>query len=64
MAQLVHESGVTNDTLHAFFLDIKIAYDVVWREGLFYKLKEKGVQGKVRRVSLDLNSKSNYSVLV
>jgi hypothetical protein len=64
MAQMVHESGATNRTLYAFFLDIKKAYDVVWREGLFYKLKEKGVKGKMWRVLLDLFSKSNSSVRV
>jgi hypothetical protein len=64
MAQLVHESGATNRTLYAFFLDIKKAYDVVWREGLFFKLMEKGVKGKMWRVLLDLFSKSNSSVRV
>lgn len=64
MAQLVHESGATNRALYAFFLDIKKAYDVVWREGLFYKLMEKGVKGKMWRVLLDLFSKSNSSVRI
>jgi hypothetical protein len=64
LAQLVHESGATNRSMYAFFLDMKKAYDTVWREGLFYKLKQKGVKGKMWRVLLDLFSKSNSSVRV
>ena len=64
MAQMVNESGATKQPLYAFFLDIKKAYDVVWREGLFYKLKAKGVKGKMWRVLLDLFSKSQSSVRI
>ena len=35
---------------HAFFLDLKKAYDVVWHAGLFYKLHHKGVKGKLWRI--------------
>jgi len=35
---------------YAFFLDVKIAYDTVWRDGLWLNLWEMGVRGKVWRV--------------
>ena len=31
----------------AIFIDLKGAYDTIWREGLVYKLHESGVQGKL-----------------
>ena len=46
------------------FLNIRKAYDVVWREGLFYKVKAKGVQGKIWRVLLVSFSKSQSSVRI
>ena len=30
-----------------FFLDIKKAYDTVWRDGLWYRMRDMGIQGKL-----------------
>jgi hypothetical protein len=34
---------------YAFFLDLKKAYDTVWRDGLMFKLWNKGIRGKAWR---------------
>ena len=36
--------------IYAFFLDIQKAYDSVWHDGLWYKLWEMGVKGRMWRV--------------
>ena len=45
---------------YAFFLDVKKAYDSVWRDGLWYKMWEMGIKGKLWRVirSLYVNNRS------
>jgi hypothetical protein len=35
------EAGKANKTVYAFFLDVRKAYDTVWRDGLSAKLLEK-----------------------
>jgi hypothetical protein len=48
--------------LYTFF-DLRKAYDTVWRDGLFYKLLKKGVDGKLWRV-LDMFAKTSSRVRV
>jgi hypothetical protein len=64
MSQMIHETGSVKKSLYVFFLDIRKAYDTVWQAGLFYKLKEKGVKGKMWRVLLDMFGKARSCVRV
>ena len=48
----------------AFFLDVKKAYDTVWRNGLWLKLWEHGVQGKMWRVIKGMYESSRSAVLL
>jgi hypothetical protein len=42
--------------------DLRKAYDTVWRDGLFYKLLKKGVDGKLWRVLRDMFAKTSSRV--
>jgi hypothetical protein len=56
-------AGKANKTVYAFFLDVRKAYDTVWRDGLSAKLLE-SVDGKLWRVLRDLAVKSTSEVRV
>jgi exonuclease III len=64
LSRILQEAGKANKTVYAFFLDVRKAYDTVWRDGLSYKLLEKGVDGKLWRVLRDLAVKSTSQVRV
>jgi hypothetical protein len=40
-SRILQEAGKANKTVYAFFLDVRKAYDTVWRDGLSAKLLEK-----------------------
>ena len=49
---------------YAFFLDIQKAYDTVWHDGLWYKLWNSGVKGKLWRVIKGMYEASRSAVLL
>ena len=49
---------------YAFFLDVQKAYDSVWRNGLWLKLWEFGVRGKMWRVIDRMYESSKSAVLL
>ena len=48
----------------AFFLDVQKAYDTVWRDGLWPKLWEMGVKGRMWRVIKKMYEASRSTVLL
>ena len=51
-------------TTYTAFIDVKKAYDTVWRNGLWKRLWDEGVRGKMWRVIKDMYSVVQSSVLV
>ena len=49
---------------YAFFLDVQKAYDTVWRNGLWLKLWDMGVKGRMRRVIKKIYEASRSTVLL
>ena len=49
---------------YAFFLDAQKAYDTVWRDGLWLKLWDMGVKGKMWRVVKGMYEVSRSAVLL
>jgi hypothetical protein len=48
--------------LYVCFVDLKKAFDTVWRGGLFHKLLENGIGGKLYNIITNMYSKSKASV--
>ena len=60
LSELIQGRIKEGKSTYAFFLDVKKAYDTVWRDGLWYKMWEMGIKGKMWRVvrSLYANNRS------
>ena len=63
LSQLVQGRLRENKPTYVFFLDIEKAYDSVWRDGLWWKLWNKGVTGKMWRVIKNMYAKTHSRVL-
>ena len=51
---IIQHRAHTKQPTYAFFLDVRKAYDVVWRNGLWFKLYMKGVRGKFLRFLVNM----------
>ena len=49
---------------YAFFLDVRKAYDTVWRDGLWVKLWDMGVKGRMWRVIKNMYEASRSAILL
>ena len=45
--ELIQSHIKEGKSTYAFFLDVKKAYDTVWRDGLWHKMWEMGINGKM-----------------
>jgi len=61
---LVEEQAGFNSVTYVCFIDIQKAYDRVWRDGLWEKLHDYGIRGKMWRVLRSIYENVESSVLV
>ena len=64
LAEMVQRQKLRKKPWYLAFLDIKRAYDVVWREGLWERLWQCGIRGKMWRVIQRLYQKTTSCVVV
>ena len=67
----VHTLGKMNQgikdarrTTYCFFLDVQKAYDTVWRNGLWKKLWEIGIRGKMWRITKNMTECMRNAVML
>jgi hypothetical protein len=62
LTEILHSRG--HVTTYAAFIDVKKAYDTVWRDGMWKRLWDEGVRGRVWRVIKNMYSVVQSAVLV
>jgi Reverse transcriptase (RNA-dependent DNA polymerase) len=64
LSQVIQGRRRGEQKTYAFFLDVKKAYDSVWRGGLWHKLWELGIKGRMLRTIVSLYASTRSRVLV
>ena len=64
MAEIIKRKKREGKPTYACFLDIKKAYDTVWREGLWDKLQRAGIQNRISQVIKNMYSEVKSSVIL
>ena len=59
---IIDKSFRNKTYLYTCFVDLRKAFDTVWREALFYKLLKSGVHGKLYHILKAMYSEVTYSV--
>jgi hypothetical protein len=62
LGEAVNRANRKKEPLFLAFIDFRKAYDYVWREGLWWKMKKKGVDPKLLRVLMELYQESPTKV--
>ena len=64
LSEIIQRQKKRKKAYYCAFLDIKRAYDVVWREALWERLWQSGIRGKLWRMVQKLYAKTESCVLV
>ena len=64
LENIIRESFKTGKTCITLYIDLKSAYDKVWREGLMYKIKKAGIVGRMSRWLTDYLQNRKFRVSV
>ena len=62
LKSIIDKSFRNKTHLNTCFVDLRKAFDTVWREALFYKLLKSGVHGKLYHILKAMYSEVTYSV--
>eukprot|EP00122_Pirum_gemmata_P001070 Pgem_evm1s953 len=62
--KIIENNLATGIPTYFAFIDVKKAFDIVWREGLWVKLFECGIKGRLWRVTRQMYKNSRSTVLV
>jgi hypothetical protein len=64
LSEMIKKRAKLNKMTFCCFIDIRKAYDGVFREGLWEKMWEMGIRGKMRRVIRDMYKKTRTQMLI